>query len=116
MENVSFETAKLKELQYWMKNKVYTEHVDIGQKCVSTRWIWTLKESSEGIRPKARLVARGLKESQINNTLKDSPTCSTESLRLTTKSRNSEQTSFCVRYSEQILNITEQSEHRLNMY
>ena len=29
----------------------------------------------------------------------------------TTKSRNSEQTSFCARYSEQSLNITENSEH-----
>ena len=34
----------------------------------------------------------------------------------TTMSRNSEQTSFCARYSEQSLNIAEHSEHRLNMY
>jgi hypothetical protein len=30
------------------------------------------------------------------------------------KSRNSEQTSFCARYSEQSLNITEHSENSLN--
>lgn len=69
-------------MHYTKENKVYTEHVDIGQKILSTRWICTLKESSEGIRPKARLVARGFEESQINNIPKDSPTCSTEPLRL----------------------------------
>ena len=35
------------------------------------------------------------------------------SLCITTKSRNSEQTSFCARYSEQSLNITENYEHWL---
>jgi hypothetical protein len=34
----------------------------------------------------------------------------------TTKSRDSEQTSFCVGYSEQSLNITENSEHYLKFW
>lgn len=82
-ENVSFDEAKMKELESWKNNKVYTEEIDKGQKCVSTRWICTLKESSDGgIKPKARLVARGFEETQINTIPKDSPTCSTESLRM----------------------------------
>jgi repressor of nif and glnA expression len=36
-------------------------------------------------------------------------------LHYTTKSRDSEQTSFCARYSEQSLNITENSEQILNI-
>lgn len=82
-ENVSFDEAKMKELESWKNNKVYTEEIDKGQKCVSTRWICTLKESSDGgIKPKARLVARGFEETQTNTIPKDSPTCSTESLRM----------------------------------
>jgi hypothetical protein len=34
----------------------------------------------------------------------------------TTTSRHSEQSSFCAIYSEQNLDITEHSEHRLNMH
>ena len=44
----------------------------------------TLKEdlSTKLITPKARLVARGFEEDQLNDIPKDSPTCSTESLRV----------------------------------
>lgn len=82
MDEVSFEEAKKAELDSWKRNNVYEEVEDRGQKCISTRWICTLKEVNEGIIPKARLVARGFEELDKDNIPKDSPTCSTEALRL----------------------------------
>ena len=82
LDSVSFYEAKCNELQSWKENKVFDEISDDGQKCVSTRWICTLKETKEGIKSKARLVARGFEESQISHIPKDSPTCSTEALRI----------------------------------
>ena len=75
-------TAKSAELDSWKNNQVYVEKYDIGQKCISTRWICNLKETPEGIIPKARLVARGFEEFETRSLPKDSPTCATESLRL----------------------------------
>ncbi|KAM9471315.1 uncharacterized protein ACWYII_007190 [Salvelinus alpinus] len=80
-KDVSFD-SKLDELSNWRKNGVFEEVKDIGQKCVSTRWVCTLKESLTGIVPKARLVARGLEELATKQLPKDSPTCASESLRL----------------------------------
>ncbi|XP_064616270.1 uncharacterized protein LOC135480371 [Liolophura sinensis] len=81
IEDVSFDKAKLEELESWKRNEVYVEVKDEGQRCVSTKWICTLKENAEGIQPKACLVARGFEE--LDKDLpKDSPTCSSESLRL----------------------------------
>jgi len=80
-DDVKFKDAKLKELQCWKLNNVFEEVKDEGQKCVSTRWVCSLKSTPNGIIPKARLVARGFEE--YNNDLqKDSPTCAHESLRL----------------------------------
>jgi hypothetical protein len=56
--------------------------MDNGQNCISTRWICTLKETSEGIIPKARLVARGFEEKDNSEIQTDSPTCTNESLRV----------------------------------
>ena len=54
---------------------------DVGQKCISTRWICNLKDTPNGTIHKARLVARGFEE--FNSDIpKDSPTCGTDSLRL----------------------------------
>lgn len=63
-------------------NNVFEEVKDEGQKCISTRWVCTLKESPTGPVPKARLVARGFEELEVSELQKDSPTCATESLRL----------------------------------
>ena len=82
LEDISFTKAKANELDSWKKNGVYMEQKDTGQKCISTRWICSLKETSEGIKHKARLVARGFEESQIEEIPKDSPTCDSESLRV----------------------------------
>lgn len=57
-----FVSAKHAELINWKKNDVFEEVTDEGQKCVSTRWVCTLKETAAGVVPKARLVARGFEE------------------------------------------------------
>ena len=74
--------AKLKEVENLQNHDVY-EEVNSSRinSCVSTRWILTEKcvEGKKNI--KARLVARGFEE---DSTLmvKDSPTCTKESLRM----------------------------------
>lgn len=40
---------------------------DEGQECVSTRWMCTLKEISEKLITKARLVARGFEAEDIED-------------------------------------------------
>ena len=78
--NTQFHTAKMKELDSWKQNNVYTIVRNEGQKCISTRWICSMKSTPDGFVPKARLVARGFEE--LNVTQKDSPTCAHESVRL----------------------------------
>lgn len=82
LENISFKDAKMKELESWKRNGVYVEHKNIGQKCISTRWICNLKDTPDGTIHKARLVARGFEEIDKENLPKDSPTCGSDSLRL----------------------------------
>ena len=80
VDNEQFYKAKLEELQSWKNNEVYTEVENKGQKCVSTRWVCSMKSTDDGVIPRARLVARGFEE--INDVQKDSPTCAHESIRL----------------------------------
>ncbi|XP_061841706.1 uncharacterized protein [Nerophis lumbriciformis] len=81
-KDVSFESAKLTEISNWEKHDVFDEVKNMGQKCISTRWVCTLKDTPDGIVPKARLVARGFEELNTKDLPKDSPTCASESLRL----------------------------------
>ena len=81
-KDVSFDDAKQVEIENWNRNNVFEEVKDTGQKCVSTRWVCSLKETEKGIVPKARLVARGFEEFNTKQLQKDSPTCASESLRL----------------------------------
>lgn len=46
------------------------------------RWVCTLKETPQGLVPKARLVARGFEEVNTEELPKDSPTCASESLKM----------------------------------
>lgn len=62
MKDVSFDCAKCKEIKNWHDNNVFEEVRHEGQKCISTRWVCTLKESPTGPVPKAGLVARGFEE------------------------------------------------------
>ncbi|XP_057314680.1 uncharacterized protein LOC130655883 [Hydractinia symbiolongicarpus] len=61
--------------------KVYENVENHGQKALSVRWVVTEKILNGKKKMKARLVARGFEEID-NDILKDSPTCSKESLRL----------------------------------
>lgn len=81
-KDVSFDEAKAQEITNWKQNDVFEEVDNKGQKCISTRWVCTLKETVDGVVPKARLVARGFEEMQVSELQKDSPTCASESLRL----------------------------------
>ena len=73
--------AKEKEVVNLIENDVFEEVKDVGQSCVSCKWIITSKEKEEGKVVKARLVARGFEE-RMNTARTDSPTCSRQSLRM----------------------------------
>ena len=62
VDNIQFYEAKMKDLNSWKQNNVYTEVKDTGQKCISTPWVWSLKSTTDSIIPKTRLVARGFEE------------------------------------------------------
>ena len=81
-KDISFDAAKQEEIKNWHNNDVFEEVENAGQKCVSTRWVCSLKETPKGIVPKARLAARGFEELNMQELQKDSPTCASESLRL----------------------------------
>ncbi len=81
-KDVTFDFAKQEEIKSWRDNHVFEEVKDEGQKCISTRWVCTYKETLKGFVPKARLVARGFEELEVSELKKDSPTCASESLRL----------------------------------
>lgn len=72
--------AKERELDNWKKNNVYQAQPYTGQKCISTRWVFTEKFIDGRKAVKARLVARGFEEDTAVQV--DSPTCSKEVLRL----------------------------------
>ena len=71
----------MKELQSSASNKVYSIVPKTTKKCISFRWVLTTNETTNGIIPKARLVARGFEEDCLDKSEKEPPTCSKESLR-----------------------------------
>ena len=73
--------AKQLELQNWVKEDVYDEVIDQGQRHISVCWVGTPKLDNGIWKTRARLVARGLEETE-NNFRTDSPTCLKESLRI----------------------------------
>lgn len=81
VDDLRMDEAKIKELESWKQNGVYTEVEDEGQKTISTRWVCSLKSTPNGLAPKARLVARGFEEYSADLQT-DSPTCAHESLRV----------------------------------
>ena len=81
-KDISFDHAKLAELQSWKQNEVYQEVPFSNQKYITVKWVCTMKETNEGFTPKARLVARGFEEDNQDEIVKESPTCSKDSLRI----------------------------------
>ncbi|XP_057309994.1 uncharacterized protein LOC130647993 [Hydractinia symbiolongicarpus] len=74
-------SAKEKELNNWIENKVFDKVKIKKQSCISTRWILTEKNVHGQRIVKARLVAQGFEDFK-KPIQTDSPTCTKESLRL----------------------------------
>ena len=73
--------AKLKELENWKNNNVYSEVDNEGQSQISVQWVIT--EKIIGVsKTKACLVAWAFQEMDNDKIRKDSPTCGREKLRL----------------------------------
>ena len=72
--------AKEKELTNWREQGVHEEAEDMGQSCITTRWVLKTKMVNGQETVKARICARGFQELQDFYT--DSPTCSRESVRI----------------------------------
>ena len=66
VEKDAIDNAKVKELGNWKNNQVYTEVEDKNQAKISTRWVVTAKVIGEDKIIKARLVARGFEDEEIN--------------------------------------------------
>ena len=77
-----YSEAKNKELRSWSENNVYEEVKYQNQDCITTTWVCTMKHDKDGPVPKARLVARGFQDKDVDLVRSDSPTCSKESLRV----------------------------------
>lgn len=82
LDDDAFIPAEHTELSNWTRNNAFEEVKDEGHKCISTRWVCTLKKTPEGVAPKPRLVARGFEEMSTQQLPKDSPTCASESLKM----------------------------------
>lgn len=72
-------SAKMAEIDNWMRFGVFEEVDDLGQTSITTRWVVTLKEDKGEKSVKARLVVRGFQED--TEVQSDSPTATKESLR-----------------------------------
>ena len=83
VESSKFHEAKLAELLSWKENHVYNEVEYRNQSTMSVRWILTFNNTESGIISKARLVARGFEE-ENENIIKESPTCSRDTLHILT--------------------------------
>ena len=81
LQHNQFDDAKQAELQSWKDNCVYEEVPYTQQKCISTRWVCSLKPTDQGLKPKGRLVARGFEE-YTANIEKESPTCAKDTLQV----------------------------------
>ncbi|CAG2191494.1 unnamed protein product [Mytilus edulis] len=82
LSDIDFTEAREAELDNWNKHNVYEEVEDNGQNCISTRWVYTMKELENEFHRKARLVAKGFEEDSLDEIPKNSPTCEKQSLRL----------------------------------
>ena len=77
----SVEKAKLKELSCWIENNVYEEVDANDQSVISCRWVITNNTNDDTDSIKARLVARGFEDDDLDRKV-DSPTASKESIRI----------------------------------
>ena len=80
IDESSFQNAKQQELENWKSNNIYIEVAKSDQPLLNCRWVCSMKNISDEQILKACLVVKGFE--QTSYILKDSPTCSKESLRL----------------------------------
>ncbi|VDI58471.1 Hypothetical predicted protein [Mytilus galloprovincialis] len=55
LSDIDFTEAREAELDNWRKHNVFEEVEDNGQNCISTRWVYTMKELENEFHRKARL-------------------------------------------------------------
>ena len=79
--NDAVNNAKDEEMENWIKNKVFEEVDNQGQKLLTTRWVVTQNEKEGNTITKARLVVRGFEEN-TECLRKDSPTSAKETVRI----------------------------------
>ena len=72
--------AKEKELVSWREQGIHEEVEDMGQSCITKRWVLKTKMVNGQETVKAQLCARGFQELQYFHT--DSPACSQESIHI----------------------------------
>ena len=71
--------AEEKELKSWKDKNIFVIPYS-NQKCISVRWVCSLKETSNSAEPKVRLVARGFEEDALTSFEKQSSTTSKDTL------------------------------------
>ena len=54
--------AKITELENWKKQEVYREEEDMGQSCISVRWVLSQKVKNGENITKAKLCLRGFEK------------------------------------------------------
>ena len=69
-----FSETKRDELRKRKELEVYLEREDKGQKCVSCRWVNTVKNDGDKMKLKSRLVVKGFEEDCLEEKPKYSPT------------------------------------------
>ena len=77
--SIESKEAQDAEIASWKELGVYTVVADNGQPRIGTRWVCSIKPN--GVR-KARLFAKGFQDSQADQLIKDSPTCTKETFRI----------------------------------
>ena len=76
-----YEEAKLKVGGSCKDNNVYKTVENQNQKCISVCWVCSVKQTDDGSKLKAYLVACSFEEDSLNTFDKDSPTVSKDILR-----------------------------------
>ena len=78
-EGLGFHEAKLREIDNWKNFDVFDVVRSQGQQFVTSRWVCSVKPTGEH---KARLVARGFQDPDLESLVRDSPTCSKDAFRV----------------------------------
>ena len=77
---INFKFAKEKKLRNSIDKDVYEIVPNENQKFLSLRWVFSMKETPEGLQPKAHLVACGSEKNYFNKNDKEAPVCSKDTL------------------------------------